>query len=102
MPGNSDKNSLIREVGDVADEVVRKASPFSIGMAIILAVIFVGVGGMVLANKDTIIRLVEAGHEVKHLQKAHDQCHEEMAALKTEVAFLRAEVNKLKDRLAEN
>lgn len=87
------------DIAGVVDGVVRRASPLSIGMAIVLAVIFFGVGGTLYFNKDTIVRLVEVSHDVEHLKQAHDKCHAELTAIKQQVEQLRNEMAQLKARL---
>lgn len=87
---------VLHSVDDAATEVVRKASPFSIGMAIVLAVIFLGMGSIVYFNRDTIKHFVDITNDVKHLQDAHDRCHASMAVLQAEVQTLRIEIASLK------
>jgi len=107
------KESILNEAseaaGEAAKDIVRGSSRVA-KSALML------VGGLILTlavsgwlNKDNISKFIEVSHDIKHLQAAHDDCHEdleklqtEMSALKAEVTANKAEITQLKARVAIN
>lgn len=102
IPAAAPKDSLADDAFHLAGEGLRRASPLSISMAIIVLSLIGSLGVFLYFNKETIVRLFEIGSDVKALQNAHDHCHAELAAIKQEVTQLRTEVQELRIRVAAN
>lgn len=87
---------------EVATAVIRKASPLTIGIAVVLAVFFAGLITLLYLGKDTILKVVETSYQVDRLKADHDHCHTELTEVKAEVRTLRSKVERLESKVATN
>lgn len=88
---------------------VRKASPWSISIAVVVAVTLVFVGGFLYFNKDFLLQWQKNGLEIRRVAEQHEHCVEEVTSLKGEVRELKEEVKynrtelaALKNKIASN
>lgn len=72
-------------------EIMRKASPLSISLAIILAVLF---GGFWL-NASSFVAISASPDRIQRLEQAVAHCHEDKVRLEAEIALLRNRVVEL-------
>lgn len=91
--------SLTQDAAEAVETIVRKASPLSIGIAVVLAVLIGGSGMVFYINRETIVKLFETAKEVDHLHMEHDHCQTELAALKLRVTANETEIRELRAKL---
>lgn len=85
-------------ISDAIKTAARRASPLTIGIAVII----VSAGLFLWFNRETLLRMQETYMDVQHLKYAHDHCYEELSEVKARLSVTEREVQRLKDRTAQN
>lgn len=99
MAKETPKAEMFERVDEAVERVVRKASPLSISLAVVIVALVGSVGLLIYFNKDVFISFNKAMHELDHLQQAHEECEQNMKAAKSRIGELEAKVSRLEDRL---
>lgn len=77
-------------------EIVRKASPLSISIAVVLLMVF---GGFWL-NASSLVAILAAPDRLKRLEDAVEHCHKDKVQLEVEIQALRMKVTALENEIA--
>jgi mannose/fructose/N-acetylgalactosamine-specific phosphotransferase system component IIB len=90
---NKTKKSLL----DLTQQGVGKASVLSISLAIVILSTFLSCGLFLYFNKDAIISLVQAVHDIEHIKHAHAECTANVNAVKERLEIAESEIKRLKE-----
>ena len=90
---------MFEKVDEAVERVVRKASPLSISLAVVIVALVGSVGLLIYFNKDVFISFNRAMHDLEHLQQAHEMCEQNMKAAKSQISELEEKVSRLEIRL---
>ena len=78
-------------------KLFKGASRLSISLALVVSTTFLGGGGVVWWNRDTLIRIAEIASGFDHLQHAHKECEAKLANITDRLEDQEKEIRQLKE-----
>lgn len=89
---NIDTGAAIKE----GLKLFKGASRLSVSLALVVGTSFLGCGGVLWWNSETIITIVNAAYSVPHLKEAHHECQVKVAELTARVSANEREIAELR------
>ena len=89
---NIDTGEAIKE----GMKLFRGASKLSISLALVVSTTFLGGGGVIWWNRETLIKIVELSSGIEHIQHAHKQCEAQLARITIRLEAQEKELQELK------